>query len=308
MSISTTKTLKESNVKKTSQLSSKKIKVPTRLSQKLWNQVLNNKQFLMCFCILLSYILLTLASYLQILPDFQSRVGSSYENPSLSFAKIFGTDIFGRSIMYKILAGTKTAITMGFIVTLIAIPIGIILGSLAGYYGHKIDIAITWLYSVIASVPAILLLIAISYSLGKGLFAVCIAMGSTYWISLCRMIRGEFIKHKDSEYVMASKLLGASDFTIIFKHILPNVIHIAIVTSSLMVLTAIKAEVMLTYLGVGIQDGASWGSMITAAPGELTNGIWWSLAAVVFFMFLIIYSLNIIGDTLRDVLDPKLLN
>ena len=209
---------------------------------------------------------------------------------------------------YKILAGCKTAITMGFIVTSIAIPIGILLGSLAGYYGGKCDIIITWIYSVIASVPGILLLIAISYSLGKGLMAVCIAMASTYWISLCRMIRGEFIKQKESEYVLASQVLGANDFIIIFKHILPNVIHLAIVTASLMVLGAIKAEVMLTYLGVGIQSGASWGAMISAAPGELTNGIWWSLAAVVLFMFFIIYALNITGDALRDALDPKLQN
>ena len=197
---------------------------------------------------------------------------------------------------------------MGLVVTGIAVPIGVAMGALAGYYGKTLDLVITWLYSVIASIPGILLLIAISYSLGKGLIAVCIAMAASYWISLCRMIRGEFIKHKESEYVLAAKLLGANDFVIIFKHILPNVVHIAIVTSSLMVLNAIKAEVMLTYLGVGIQDGASWGAMISAAPGELTNEIWWSLAAVVFFMFLIIYALNVVGDTLRDILDPKLLN
>ena len=89
---------------------------------------------------------------------------------------------------------------------------------------------------------------------------------------------------------------------------MPNVIHIAIVTSSLMVLSAIKSEVMLTYLGVGIQDGASWGNMISEAPNELTNGIWWALAGVVLFMFFIIYALNVVGDTIRDILDPKLIN
>ena len=182
------------------------------------------------------------------------------------------------------------------------------MGSLSGYYGGKIDALITWLYSVIISVPGILLIIAISYSLGKGLMAVCIAMAATYWVGLCRMIRGEFLKHKEKEYVMAAELLGAGDFLIIFRHILPNVIHLAIVTASLMILGAIKSEVMLTYLGVGIQTGASWGTMISDAPGELVNGIWWPLAAVVFAMFFIIYALNILGDALRDALDPKLLN
>jgi peptide/nickel transport system permease protein len=279
-----------------------------RFWNKIWSSLKKHPQFIICMFIIISYTSTAFLGFIGVLPDFQVRVGESYELPSLQVAKIFGTDIFGRSVFYKVLAGMQTAIIMGFIVTLIAIPIGVILGALAGYYGHKIDAIIIWVYSVIASIPGILLLIAISYSLGKGLFAVCIAMASTYWISLCRMIRGEFIKHRNSEYVLASKVLGASNFSIIFRQVLPNVIHISIVMSSIMVLSAIKAEVMLTYLGVGIQDGASWGSMISAAPGELTNGIWWSLAAVVFFMFLIIYALNIVGDIFRDILDPKLLN
>ncbi len=279
-----------------------------RILRKTFKVLCNKPQLLMCFVIVAFYIIIALAGFSDLLPDFQKRIGESYENPSISIAKIFGTDIFGRSVFYKILSGVQIAMTMGFIVTLIAIPIGIILGALAGYYGSWIDVIITWLYSVIASVPSILLLIAISYSLGKGIFAVCIALGLTSWIGLCRMIRAEFIKAKQSEYVLASRLLGASDFLIIFKHILPNVMHIAIVTSSLMVLSAIKSEVMLTYLGVGIQDGASWGNMISEAPNELTNGVWWSLAGVVGFMFMIIYALNVVGDTMRDILDPKLLS
>lgn len=282
-------------------------KSKNRFLEKFFYELSRNLQFSFSIFVILLYLGVALLGYLDFLPDFQERVGKSYEEPSLTFAKIFGTDIFGRSVFYKILAGAQTAVTMGFVVTAIAVPLGVFLGALSGYYGKTVDVVITWLYSVVASIPGILLLIAISYSLGKGLFAVCIAMAASYWISLCRLIRGEFIKHKESEYVLAAKLLGASDFFIIFRHILPNVVHIAIVTSSLMVLNAIKAEVMLTYLGVGIQDGASWGSMITAAPGELSNEIWWSLTAVVFFMFLIIYALNIVGDALRDILDPKLL-
>lgn len=279
-----------------------------RFIAKIWMNLKEQPQFLVCLGIVVFYVFIAFLGMIGVLPDFQLRVGQSYEAPSFKIATLFGTDIFGRSVLYKVFAGIQTAIMMGFVVTAIAIPVGVVLGALAGYFGGKVDIVITWLYSVIASIPGILLLIAISYSLGKGLLAVCIAMASTYWISLCRMIRAEFIKHKSREYVLASKVLGASNFSIIFHQILPNVIHLSIVTSSLMVLSAIKAEVMLTYLGVGIQDGASWGAMISAAPGELTNGIWWSLFAVVFFMFLIIYALNIVGDILRDILDPKLLS
>src|SRR6185295_10173708 len=127
------------------------------------------------------------------------------------------------------------------------------------------------------------------------------------WIVLCRLVRGEFIKHREREYVLASRLLGARDARLIFVQILPNVLHLALVSASLQVLAAIKFEVILTYLGVGVQDGSSWGTMISDATGELVQGIWWPLAGVVLAMFVLIYALNVIGDALRDALDPKLL-
>jgi len=261
-----------------------------------------------CFVVIAAYVGVALLGYTGLLPDFQERVGGSYEPPSLSFAKILGTDIFGRSILYKILAGTETAMTIGFIVTGISLPIGITLGALAGYYGGRIDAGIVWLYSVISSVPSILLIVGISYVLEKGIVAICIALGAVSWVGLCRLIRGEVLKHSNREYVLAVRLLGAGDAIIIFRHILPNVIHLAIVTASLLVLSSIKSEVILTFLGVGIQDGASWGTMITDATGELVTGIWWPLAGVTAAMFVIIYALNVAGDALRDALDPKLID
>lgn len=261
-----------------------------------------------CFVVIAAYVGVALLGYTGLLPDFQERVGGSYEPPSLSFAKILGTDIFGRSILYKILAGTETAMTIGFIVTGISLPIGITLGALAGYYGGRIDAGIVWLYSVISSVPSILLIVGISYVLEKGIVAICIALGAVSWVGLCRLIRGEVLKHRNREYVLAVRLLGAGDAIIIFRHILPNVIHLAIVTASLLVLSSIKSEVILTFLGVGIQDGASWGTMITDATGELVTGIWWPLAGVTTAMFVIIYALNVAGDALRDALDPKLID
>ena len=152
------------------------------------------------------------------------------------------------------------------------------------------------------------MVIAISYVLGKGMLSICLAMGVLGWVGICRLTRGEFIKHKSREYVLASKLMGASDVRLIFRHILPNVIHLAIITASLQVLGAIKSEVILTYLGVGIQDGSSWGSMISDAAGELVQGLWWPLLGVVIAMFIVIYALNVVGDALRDALDPKLVD
>ncbi len=261
-----------------------------------------------CFAVIGLYVLVTVLGYAGALPDFQERVGEKYEPPSFTLAKILGTDIFGRSILFKILAGTQTAITIGFIVTAISLPIGIALGALAGFYGGRVDAVIVWLYSVISSVPSILLIVGISFVLEKGITAICIALAAVSWVGLCRLIRGEVLKHRNREYVLAARLIGASDGRIIFRHILPNVIHLGIVTASLLILSAIKSEVILTFLGVGIQDGASWGTMITDATGELVTGIWWPLVGVTSAMFLIIYALNVAGDALRDALDPKLID
>ena len=278
------------------------------LGRRAWRTLRRDRMVMTCFAIIGLYVIVALLGYAGLLPDFQDRIGEKYEAPSLSVAKIFGTDIFGRSILYKILAGAKTAMTIGFIVTGISLPIGIALGALAGYYGGRVDALVVWLYSVISSVPSILLIVGISYVLEKGITAICIALGAVSWVGLCRLIRGEVLKHRSREYVLAVRLLGASDAIIIFRHILPNVFHLAIVTASLTILSAIKSEVILTFLGVGIQDGSSWGTMITDATGELVSGIWWPLASVTLAMYLVMYSLNVAGDALRDALDPKLVD
>lgn len=254
------------------------------------------------------YLGIALLGVLGLLPDYQTRVSDAYQPPAAQFELILGTDIFGRSVLYKILAGTKTALLIGLLVPAIAVPVGVAMGAVAGYYGRFIDAAVVWLFSVVSSLPEILIVVATSFVLGKGLLAMSVAMSSVGWITLCRLVRGEFIKHREREYVLASRLLGARDARLIFVQILPNVAHLALISASLQVLTAIKFEVILTYLGVGVQDGSSWGTMISDAAGELVQGIWWPLAGVVVAMFLLIYALNVIGDALRDALDPKLVD
>lgn len=270
--------------------------------------LLRRRFVMLCGGVVMVYVGVAAAGYLGLLPDFQERVGGSYEPPSWSLAGILGTDIFGRSVLYKVLVGTKTAMTIGFVVTAISIPIGVTLGALAGFYGGKVDAVVVWLYSVVTSIPSILLIIGISYVAGKGLGSVCLALGLVGWVGLCRLVRGEMLKHKNREYVLAARLLGAGDGRIIFRHILPNIAHLPIVTASLAILGAIKSEVILTFLGVGIQSGDSWGTMIQDATGELAQGIWWPLAGVTAAMFAIIYALNVVGDALRDALDPKLVD
>ena len=295
------------------------------VSQRAIRRLLSRKMTVFCLGIMAVYFIITIVGYLGLLPDFQTRYATTYEPPSLEFAKILGTDIFGRSILFKVLAGTQTAMTIAVFVTVISIPLGLFMGSVAGYYGGKIDATVSWLYTILSSIPSILLLVGISYAvrstLGQdpmaasdpdawdfGLLSICIAMGSVGWVGLCRLIRADVMKHKNMEYVLAVRLLGANDRTIIFKHILPNVFHLAIVSASLSMLGAIKFEVILTYLGVGVKSDGSWGMMISYATGELSGGIWWPLLSVSVAMFMILYALNVVGDALRDALDPKLVH
>jgi ABC-type dipeptide/oligopeptide/nickel transport system permease subunit len=232
------------------------------------------------------------------------EVGASNLAPSAEH--IFGTDIFGRSVFQKVVRGTQVAMSVGLATSLIAIPIGVVLGALAGYFGGWVDDFITWLYTTFSSIPNIMLLISITMILGKGLFAVYIALGATSWVTLCRLIRGEVMKHKEREYVQAAGAIGGGHLRKLFKHILPNVTHIIIINTSLQFQVAIKSEVILSYLGLGVQGEPSWGTMIDDAKLELARGVWWQLAGATLAMFIIVLAFNMLGDALRDSLDPKL--
>jgi peptide/nickel transport system permease protein len=259
-----------------------------------------------CMVVVALYLLVAAAGYAHLLPDHEAAVGAAQEPPGWHWATLLGTDILGRSVLWRVLAGAQTAVTIGLATTALAVPFGTALGLAAGYFGGWVDALINWLYSVVVSVPDILLITAISYAMGKGIESMCFAIAATSWVSIMRLVRGEVLRHKGSDYVLAARSLGAGAPRIMFSEILPNVIHVAIVTSSLVLLAAVKGEVILTYLGLGIQDGASWGLLIAGASQDLTNDIWGPLVGTVTAMFLLIYSLSAIGDALRDVLDPRL--
>ncbi|PIP90468.1 MAG: peptide ABC transporter permease [Bdellovibrionales bacterium CG12_big_fil_rev_8_21_14_0_65_38_15] len=236
--------------------------------------------------------------------DWEKSVGPSYNPPSLEHP--FGLDIFGMSVWAKTLKGTEVAMSVGLVTSLISITIGVTLGALAGYFGGKIDEGIVWFYTTFTSIPYIMLVVAIAFILGKGLMTVYLALGLTSWVSLCRLIRGEVMRHKDREYVQAAGAIGGGDMRKLFIHILPNVLHIVIINFSLSFQTAIKSEVILSYLGLGVQGRPSWGIMIDDAKLELARGVWWQLAAATLAMLIVVLAFNILGDALRDALDPKL--
>lgn len=278
-------------------------------SKSLWRHafetIMKDKMAVVSILIFLSYSAIALLTTFDLVAgDWAKEVGGSYTAPSAEHW--FGTDIFGRSVMAKTLKGTQVAMSIGLFTALISGFIGVLLGAIAGFYGGKVDEVIVWFYTTFSSIPSIMLLVAITFILGKGLLAVYLALGFTSWVSLCRLIRGEVMRHKDREYVHAATAIGGNDFRKLFKHILPNVLHIVIINFSLQFQVAIKSEVILSYLGLGVQGRPSWGTMIDDAKLELARGVWWQLAAATLAMFVIVLSLNILGDALRDALDPKL--
>ena len=275
------------------------------LWQDAWSRMIRDKVVVFSMIIVAVYTLIAILCALGFLAsDWGTQVGGNYEAPSWNF--IMGTDIFGRDVFKKVLHATQVAMSIGLVTCLIAIPIGLTLGALAGYFGGWVDDIIVWFYSTLSSIPSFMLLISITFVLGRGLTSVYIALGVTSWIGLCRMIRGEVIKHKTREYVQAAGALGAGDMRKLFIHIVPNVFHLVVISTSLQFIYAIKSEVILSFLGVGVADQPSWGVMISDARLELSRGVWWQLAGATCAMFFVVLAFNILGDALRDALDPKL--
>ena len=278
------------------------------------------KLAMVCFVVILLYFGLAAFVYIaewggwQVGPTrWAQEVGGAYEAPSSR--NIFGTDIFGQSVFRKMLYGTKISITVALIASFISIAIGVPLGAIAGYFRGVVDEMIVWLYSTLSSVPYIVLIMAFAVVLRDktifgfkltGITAVYLALGLTSWVGICRLIRGEVIKHKGREYILAAKSYGCGRRRIVFKHLLPNVFHLVIIDFSLRFVAFIHAEVILSFLGLGEMERPSWGAMINDARMEMSRGVWWQMAAATVAIFFISLALNIFGDAMRDSLDPKL--
>lgn len=222
---------------------------------------------------------------------------------------ILGTDRIGKDVLCLSLKSIRTGIIIGLLTTLIAIPFSLIMGVMAGYFGGWVDDIIQYLYTVVSSIPTILFVAAFIVIFGNGLPQLCIAMGLASWTSLCRLLRAETLRLKEAEYVAAAKALGTSPWRILVRHIVPNVLHVILITTVLRFSSEVLAEAVLTYLGIGVgADTMSWGTMINDARTELTRDpvIWWKLVSAFVFMLGLVLPANIFGDALRDALDPRL--
>ena len=218
-----------------------------------------------------------------------------------------GADRLGRDVLSKAVKGTQISVFVGVMAALVATGIGTLLGAFAGFFGGKVGDFLEWLYNVFEAIPGILLIFAFAAVFGRGISTVVLILGLTGWTGLYRQVRAEFMKHRSREYVRAAEAIGASVWSRIFSHILPNVSHVILVRMSLLVVGFIKAEVILSYLGLGVGvDDVSWGTMLAEAQSELILGYWWQLAAATLFMAVFVTAFSLMADALRDALDPKL--
>jgi len=218
----------------------------------------------------------------------------------------FGTNMIGQDIFDRALYSTKTAFEVGLVVAVLSTAVGALLGAIAGFFsGGWLDEIVIWIMGVLDSIPFYLFVAAIAFAMQDNPYAMHVAMISTFWTGVARLIRGEVIKLRGLEYVEAAHAIGVPEYTIIFRHILPNTAHILLVQATITFVAAIKSEVILSFLGLGVKDGMSWGLMIAESSQEVLAGFFNNFLAASIFMFGLVMAFNMFSDALQDSLDPR---
>ncbi len=244
-----------------------------------------------------------------------------------NYYHILGTDKIGQDVYYQALKSVRTGLIIGTLTTLVMLPFAVLMGLMAGYFRGWIDDVIQYLYTTLSSIPGVLLIaaailmlqvymakhsddfVSLEQRADMRLLFLCIILGITSWTGLCRMLRGETMKLREVDYVQATQAFGVGDFTIILRHLLPNVMHIVMISIVLDFSGLVLAEAVLSYINIGVDPSMhSWGNMINSARLEMAREpiVWWSLAAAFVFMFVLVLAANLFSDAVRDAFDPRI--
>ncbi len=239
---------------------------------------------------------------------------------------VFGTDKVGEDVFYQTVKSIRTGLVIGTLTTLIMLPMAIIFGILAGFFRGWVDDVIQYLYTTLNSIPSVLLIAAsilmvqvymanheeaytsVLVRADMRLLFLCLILGVTSWTGLCRLLRAETLKLREMEYVQAAQALGVKRRMILLRHILPNVMHIVLISVVLDFSSLVLAEAVLSYINIGVDPTTySWGNMINGARLEMAREpiVWWSLSASFVFMFALVLAANLFADTVRDAFDPR---
>jgi len=277
--------------------------------ESIWSKALykfrHDRTGMFAFAIVVAYSVIAIGVWLGwFASDWADVTGGKWE--TASSGHWFGTNIIGQDIFSRAIYSTSTAFEVGLVVALLSTLIGALLGSLAGFFsGGWLDEIVLWIMGVLDSIPFYLFVAAIVFAMQDSAYSMHVAMIATFWTTAGRIVRGEVIKLRGLEYVEAAHAIGVPELTIIFRHILPNTSHILLVQATITFVAAIKSEVILSFLGLGVKDGMSWGLMIAESTKEILSGFFNNFLAASVLMFGLVMAFNLFADALQDALDPR---
>ena len=270
-----------------------------------WQKLKSDRYGMTGLIVVMIFAMVALLVWSGLLGQGWSEVtGERFEGASAKH--LFGTNLLGQDILQRTLFGTATAFEVGLVVTVCSTLLGTLLGGLAGWYAHGwLDEIILWLKGVLDSIPFYLFAAAVAFALQGSPWAMHLAMIVTFWTTTARIIRGEVMRIKEREFIEAARAIGLPGLKTVFRHVLPNTFHILLVQGTIVFVAAINTEVILSFLGLGIKDGVSWGLMLAESSQEVLAGHFGNFLAAGVSLFLLLMGFNLLADALQDALDTR---